>query len=407
MFHLRGIGDGYVGWSIIRLARETIGGAMAAEELANSSFVDSSIPSGVLEHPNVLKKEARDNLIKTWEARHRNKRNIAVLEGGLKYNALSISNKDAEFLESRQFSIEEIARWFRVPPHKIQHLLRSTFSNIEAQNTEYVVDCLLSWAVRWEHEIKRKLIPKRQPDLFAKLLFDMLLRGDTAARSAFYREMINTGIFCVNDAREKEDLNPVDGGDIHFIPSTMMPLELAAEGFRFQQAQPATTPIPPAKPDEQPADNASELTKRLIEAHMDAVADANSRMLKVEADRLDTAIGKPNIATVIEKFYAEHRTRIADAMTPPLEAFAQSLWLLSAAVAMPSEAKLTVIAHISGVADRHLAISKAEMQSSGAFERWTNGERALQFAAGELGSLAAEIQNLLARYRPEWLSGAA
>lgn len=407
MFHLRGLGDGYIGWSVIRLARETIGGAMAAEEHANSTFADAAIPSGVLEHPQAMKKEARDHLIKTWEARHNNKRKIAVLEGGLKYNALSISNKDSEFLESRQFSVEEIARWFRVPPHKIQHLLRATFSNIESQNTEYVVDCLLSWAVRWEHEINRKLIPKRQSDLFAKLLFEILLRGDTAARSAFYREMLNTGVFCINDAREKEDLNPVEGGDTHFVPSTMMPLELAAEGPQFQQQKPPATEPQPAKNGDNPSQTDNLMTQRLIEAHMDVVADATSRLLKVEADRLDTAIGKPNLATIVEKFYVEHRTRITDALAPPLEAFAQSLWLLSASVGMPAEAKLVVIAHISGVADRHLAVSKAEMQDARALERWTNGERALQFAAGELSSLAAEIRNLVARYRPEWLSGAA
>lgn len=417
MFHLRGIGDGYTGWSIVRLARETIGGAMAAEGMANSSFADSSIPSGILEHPGTLKPEARANLIKTWEARHRNKRNMAVLEGGLKYNALSVSNKDAEFLESRQFSVEEIARWFRVPPHKIQHLLRSTFSNISEQNIEYVVDCLLSWAVRWEHEIKRKLIPKRTTDLFAKLLFDALLRGDTASRSAFYREMLNSGVLSINDVREKEDMNPIDGGDVHFVPSTMMPLELAAEGPQFQKQPPPTMEPKEPKPDDndpETEESAEEkakadnlLTQRLIDAHMDAVADACGRLLRVEADRLDTAIGKPNLATVVEKFYAEHRGRIADAMTPPLEAFAQSLWLLSAAVPMPSEAKLAVMAQISGVSDRHMAQSKAEMQDSGAFERWTNGERALQCAAGELGSLAAEIRNLMTRYRPEWLSGAA
>lgn len=414
MFHLKGIGDGYTGWSVIRLARETIGGAMAAEEHGNSFFSDSAIPSGLLKHPSVMKKELRDRLVETWEKRHTNKRKLAVLEGGLDYQPLTMSNEDSQFLESRQFSVEEIARWFRVPPHKIQHLLRSTFSNIESQNVEYVVDCLLSWAVRWEHEIKRKLIPKRQSDLFAKLLFDMLLRGDTAARSAFYREMINTGIYSINDAREKEDLNPIDGGDTHFVPSTMMPLDLAVQGPQFQQQQAA--PTAPEPPESEPKDPETDMEMALIgdsvrdsliEAHADVVADAAARLLRIEAARVDKHAGKPDGGKQIAYFYQTHAEHVAATLGPPLESFVLSLWAVAAAVPMPAEAKMAVAESVNGVCGRHLALSRAEIADAASLARWTNGERARGFAVAELTGLAGEVKRLLARYRPAWLAGAA
>ena len=406
MFHLKGLGDGMMGWSVIRLARETIGGAMAAEEHANSTFADAAIPSGVLEHPSAMKPEARDRLIKTWEARHANKRKIAVLEGGLKYNALSVSNQDSQFLESRQFSVEEICRWFRMPPHKVMHLLRSTFSNIEEQNIEYVVDCLTSWGVRWEQEIKRKLIPKRTNNLFAELLFEGLLRGDSLKRAQLLKEKIYSGQLSPNDAREIDGMNPVDGGDEYFMPSTMTTLELIAD-----PPEPPATQSPAAAPKQQnepPSDNQDANNRRqaLIAVHCDVLADAVGRMLKIEAAHVDKHAGQAGGAAAIEKFYRIHAPVINATLPPPIEAFGVSYWLSFAGV-MPDEAKLLVVDHGNTAPFRHMAMSRGEMSSANAIDRWNNGTRAAEFARAELERLADRLDAMLARYRPDYLRGDA
>lgn len=406
MFHLKGIGDGYIGWSVIRLARETIGGAMAAEQHANSTFADAAIPSGILEHPGTLKGEARQNLIKTWEARHQNKRKIAVLEGGLKYNALSVSNKDSEFLESRQFSVDEICRWFRVPPHKVMHLLRSTFSNIEEQNIEYVVDCLTSWGVRWEQEIKRKLIPKRQSELFAEILFEGLLRGDSLKRATLLKEKIYSGQLSPNDAREIDGMNPVDGGDEYFMPSTMTTLD------RIVNPPEPVAPQPPPQAPNEPDDDetkpkqAENRRKTLIAAHAEVLSGIVGKLLKVEAHHVEKHAGKPDGAAAIEKFYREHSSVINAALPSPVAAFGVSYWLAIAAT-MPDEIKRLIVEYGNTAPSRHMELSRAEMSTKTAYERWTNGVRAGEFAISELTCLVDRLDAMFDRYRPEYLRGDA
>src|SRR5207237_209846 len=134
----------------------------------------------VLEHPGVLKPEAKNYLRSSWQEIHMgadNAHKIAILEEGMKFNKISIPPEEAQFLEGRKVQVEEVARWFRIPPHKLQHLERATFSNIEEQNEEYVSDCLHSWFERWEEEIQRKLISEGdQDEYFAEILADALLR---------------------------------------------------------------------------------------------------------------------------------------------------------------------------------------------------------------------------------------
>jgi hypothetical protein len=146
-----------------------------------------------------------------------------VLSGGLTFKPLSISNDDAQYIESRQFTVEDMARWLRVPPHIIGHLLRSTFSNIEVQGTEYVVYCLLSWARRWEQEIQRKLISPRERTVFAEHLFDGLLRGDIDTRYKAYATARQWGWMSANDVLGKENMNPIgEAGDVYLVPANMM-----------------------------------------------------------------------------------------------------------------------------------------------------------------------------------------
>ena len=221
MLHLHGLGfDGLTGYSVARLARESIGAALAAEQHGASLFANSSRPSGVLCHPGEIGEEGVKALRDGWESMYKGSENAhktAILEDGVEFKPIGLPNKDAQWIESREFMVSELCRWLRIPPHKIGHLIDATYSNIESQSREYVVDCLQPWLVRWEQEIARKLIPARSP-LFAEHLVDGLLRGDTETRYNAYASAINAGWMSRNEARVLENLNPADGLDEFLVP---------------------------------------------------------------------------------------------------------------------------------------------------------------------------------------------
>lgn len=228
MFHLKGLGgDGIIGYSVYQFASESIGTALSAQEFAGSFFGNGSTLGGVLEYPNKLKPEARDNLRKSWEQRHQgadNAHKIAVLEEGITWKQTSVNPRDAQFLELKKFSVTEIARWFRIPPHKIGDLERSTYSNIEHQSIEYVQDTLTPWLVRWEEEIKRKLID--DDNEFAKFSIQALMRGDSKSRAEYYRSQLNIGALSPNEIRKLEELNSIGAeGDKYYMQLNMTTLD--------------------------------------------------------------------------------------------------------------------------------------------------------------------------------------
>lgn len=231
MLHLHGLGfDGLTGYSVAHLARESIGAALAAEKSGAALFGNSSRPDGVLTTPDTLTTEAAERLRKSWGERHKGAENAhktAVLEQGLEFKPIAIPNKDSQWIEAREFSVSELARWLRIPPHKIAHLRDATFSNIESQAREYVIDTLQPWLVRWEQEIARKLIVPRSM-LFAEHLVDGLLRGDTEIRFNAYQTAINSGWMSRNEARALENLNPAEGLDEFLQPLNTAPVGDAA-----------------------------------------------------------------------------------------------------------------------------------------------------------------------------------
>jgi HK97 family phage portal protein len=251
IMHIPGLGyDGLVGYNPIAIARDALGLAIAAQDHGSYYFQNSAEPSGALEHPGKLSKEAAAKLKASWNAAHSgDKRNgTAVLEEGMKWQQLGVSNRDSQFLETRKFSVAEIARIYRVPPHMIGDLERATFSNIEQQSTDFVVNTLRPWLVRWEQVLNWELFsPAERREYFCEFNVDGLLRGDSAARGEFYTKMIGTGVVTINEAREKENLNPVEGGDKHFVPLNMTTLDKAGEAT--PKPAPAAAPAAP-KPDD-------------------------------------------------------------------------------------------------------------------------------------------------------------
>lgn len=231
VLHIPGLGfDGLVGYSPIAMAKNAIGLAMATEEYGAAFFANGASPGGVLEHPGVIKDPVR--VKESWNAAYQGSANahrIAVLEEGMKYQPIGISPEQAQFLETRKFQINEIARIFRVPPHMVGDLEKSSFSNIEQQSLEFVKYTLDPWVTRWEQAVNRALLlPNEKPLLFAKLNVDGLLRGDYASRMSGYATARQNGWMSANDIRELENLDRIpsdEGGDLYLINGAMTKLK--------------------------------------------------------------------------------------------------------------------------------------------------------------------------------------
>ena len=230
VLHIPGLGfDGLIGYSPIGMAKNAIGMAIATEEYGAKFFANGANPGGVLEHPGVVKDPAR--VRDSWNAVYQgsgNAHRVAVLEEGMKFQSIGIPPEQAQFLETRKFQLNEIARIFRIPPHMIGDLEKSSFSNIEQQSLEFVMYTLDPWVVRWEQAMQRALFSegeKRQ--YFVKFNVDGLLRGDYQSRMNGYAVGRQNGWLSSNDIRELENLNRIsteEGGDLYLINGNMTKL---------------------------------------------------------------------------------------------------------------------------------------------------------------------------------------
>ena len=233
VLHIPGLGfDGLVGYSPIAMAKNAIGLAIATEEFGSKFFANGAAPSGVLEHPGTIKDPTR--VREAWQSQFGGSGNsgkVAVLEEGMKYTPISISPEQAQFLETRKFQINEIARIFRVPPHMVGDLEKSSFSNIEQQSLEFVKYTLDPWVIRWEQSLSRALLSDDEKKrYFFKFNVEGLLRGDYQSRMNGYAIARQNGWMSANDIRELEDLDrltPEQGGDLYLINGNMLPLEQA------------------------------------------------------------------------------------------------------------------------------------------------------------------------------------
>ena len=230
VLHVPGLGfDGLVGYSPIAMAKNAIGLAIAAEEYGSKFYANGAAPSGVLEHPNVLKDPAK--VRDSWNAAFggsSNAHRVAVLEEGMKYTPISISPNEAQFLETRKFQINEIARIFRVPPHMVGDLEKSSFSNIEQQSLEFVKYTLNPWVCRWEQALQRALLDDDEKGkYFFRFNVEGLLRGDYQSRMNGYATARQNGWMSANDIRELENLDRIPaelGGDLYLVNGNMLPL---------------------------------------------------------------------------------------------------------------------------------------------------------------------------------------
>ena len=266
VLHIPGLGfDGLVGYSPIAMAKNSIGMAIACEEYGAKFFANGATPGGILEHPGVVKDP--DKVRDSWNAAFggsSNSNKVAVLEEGMKYTPISISPEQAQFLETRKFQIDEIARIFRIPPHMIGDLEKSSFSNIEQQSLEFVKYTLDPWVCRWEQSMQRALLTQdEKKEYFFKFNVDGLLRGDYQSRMNGYATGRQNGWMSANDIRELENLDRIpseDGGDLYLINGNMTKL---ADAGIFAAAAPAkeepdeTEEEPQTEPEQQPENGSS------------------------------------------------------------------------------------------------------------------------------------------------------
>ena len=230
VLHIPGLGfDGLIGYSPIAMAKNAIGIAIATEEYGATFFANGATPGGILEHPGIGKDPGR--LRQSWKAQFSGKNNhsVAVLEEGMTFKQMAIPPNEAQFLETRKFQINEIARIFRVPPHMVGDLEKSSFSNIEEMGLNFVIYTLNPWIVRWEQAMQQSLLlPSEKSRLFLRFNVDGLLRGDYQSRMNGYAVARQNGWMSANDIRELENMNPIsdeEGGNLYLINGSLTKLK--------------------------------------------------------------------------------------------------------------------------------------------------------------------------------------
>ena len=266
ILHIPGLGfNGLVGFSPIAMMKNSLGTTLAVEKYGASFFKNGAQPSGVLEHPGVLKdpQKIRDNWTAVYGGAN-NAHRVAVLEEGMAYKAISLPPEDSQFLSTRQFGVEEICRIFRVPPHMVQSLEHATFSNIEHQSIDFVVHTLTPWLVRFEQAIiKDPLLEEEHDVLCPKYHVDGLLRGDYQSRMNGYATGISNGFLSPNDIHRLENMDLIpaeEGGDDYYLNGGYVKLRDAGKFAQAKQAaveqnQPKDEPEKPSEGTENAADS--------------------------------------------------------------------------------------------------------------------------------------------------------
>ncbi len=360
VLHIPGLGfDGLVGYSPIRMARESMGLAKAEEEFGSAFFGNGAWFGGFLEHPGKLGPEAHERLKKSVKEQHQGVDRaweLGILEEGMKYHDMGVPPKDAQFLDGRKFQVEEICRWFRVPPHKVGHLERSTFNNIEQENIHYVIGTLRPWAVRWEQEIKRKLMTApTDAEIFAEHLVDGLLRGDFKTRMEGYVRGRQWGWLSADDVRELENMNPLpDGqGESYLVPLNMIDASQAGETEGGDDD--LTPPV---------------ISDDVFRDFQPLLEQILARSLRIEADRLCRG-SMLDVIKRAEEFYEQHHAHLR-------------VLVLTWGRALSTVRRFD-LKHVEAIAERHVNESLLEIHAI--------------MRCGEPGKIKALLQRCAQRWR--------
>jgi HK97 family phage portal protein len=301
--------DGIEGRGVVQNARETIGAGIASEKKAAHVFGKGNLPRVVIEQEGPpLKDEHRKTVRSEWHELYDDPdgENVALLGGGAKAHVLSFSNQDSQFIESRGFGIEDVARWYNVAPHMLKRLVNSTYNNIELMGTEFVRYSLLAWLKQWEQSIAKDLMTDRERKrYFAEHNVDALLRGDAQSRSAFYHSAINDGWMSRNEVRKLENLDPAEGGDVFLVQGAMVPL--GDDGTPIQPDPPENPAVNLPQGRNDSADDAEAARAEAAELRRNVLRRDLDRMLVKETKAvLQMAKTGGNFVGKVDEFYAKH-----------------------------------------------------------------------------------------------------
>lgn len=324
MFHIKGLSpDALRGYSPVDVGRESLGIAKATENYGGVFFKNNGTPPSFMTHPGKLGDPALEHLKKSWKDNHQgteNQHKMAILEEGMDIKTLGLPPEAAQFLDSREFSVVEVARWFDIPPHMIKSMKQATFSNIEHQGLEFVTWTLMKWLRRWESETNMKLFGDvGRRTFFSEFITAALLRGDTKSRFDAYRVAINSGWMNRNEVRSLENLNPVDALDGYW-----QPVNVISVGEETDE-EPLGTVVPMLEaPDAEASESEPERTleeKALALRYDELFSSTWSRIVTKEVNALKRIIKKDDARDKVVEFYGRHEEHVAEVLTPVLKIF--------------------------------------------------------------------------------------
>lgn len=256
ILHVPGFGyDGTTGVSPIRAARHAIGLGLDAEQFGGMLYANGALASGILQTDQRIEQDEAVRLKAMWKAQGTgldSAHDVRIIGSGASYQQLTINPEDAQFLETREFQITDIARWFGIPPHMLMQTDKATSwgTGIETQNIAMITYTFSRYTSRFEQGLTKHVLSPAA--VYAKFSYSGLLRGDSKSRSAFYREMWGIGAFSTNDIRAYEDLDDVEGGDVRYVPMNMM--ELGKEPAPVVQPAAPAPPAEETEPEPEPAE---------------------------------------------------------------------------------------------------------------------------------------------------------
>lgn len=392
VFHVRGLGaNGLWGYSPVDQAREAIGLGLATERYGARFFANDGAPGGALRHPEKLggagndpdaRTAARNRLRADWAAMHEgleNKHRVAILEEGMEWQSIGVDPRNSQFLEQRVHQLRDVARWYRVPLHLILDYERATFSNIETMSLEFVKYTMLPWFRKWEQASLRDLFRPSEVDHFAEFVLEGLLRGDSKSRAEFYRTLWNIGAINDNEIRERENLNPREGGDTYFVPLNTIPADQAGQ-FGGGGGEPgagdrsSVRTSSEKRTEQRQRQQSAEGRRRLALVHQPVFRDAASRWLSIERNQVMQQARKQltrrdaqSFSLWLEEFYGEpHQERIRTILAPALAAYSELIAADAGQVVATEpdgEALAAFVAGYVGVAAaRHAGSSRAQLQ---------------------------------------------
>jgi len=409
VLHIPGLGfDGLMGYSVLKMARESIAMGLATEQFGARFFGEGTHPSAVVEHPQALGQEThdrlKDSLANAYSGLGKSHR-LLILEEGMVMKPISVPPEDAQFLQTREFNVVEIARWFNLNPYKLKDLSRATFSNIEHAAIDHVVDSIRPWLERIEQNYDYQLLTPadRAAGLYTKHSVEGLLRGDSVSRADFYMKLFGIGAISPNEIRALEDLNPYDGGDQYFVPLNYQTVEMAV-------APPEPIPVQLQPGDEEPEEDEDrqrliEHQQYFLESEERTVAgrDRTQRMfapvilqaarqivsketiqVKRQVNKLLKQRQNVEMAAWLDTFYQAQPAEIKTAIGPAFRSFAEAIQA-QAALEVGAEVGLTpkleqwIAGYIDDYAVRHSASSHGQLA------------KLLQAEGGELEDLETRV----------------